>query len=215
MFYDRGRGQYLTDELLPVSFRELRRFELQVLREARSRLQSHAVALLEGRLDIRGFQQSVINTLKERGIQLTILGAGGSEQVTDSMWQELADHLADVFDLLDGFAIALANGELTEKQVVARARQYSGELDQDFHTAWMAAQGEAGYVEARRSLTEGFKHCEECKLYDTLGQWIPIEQVVPIATDCRCNFNCKCTIEIRRSQNISNFADALRQAAAI
>jgi hypothetical protein len=94
-----------------------------------------------------------------------------------------------------GFSTAMADGKLTIGQATYRASMYGNNAIQVFSAMELRAIGDSVLSYARRSLTSGFDHCEQCKLYVTYPAWVPVEDVTPIAVNCDCRGNCKCRIE--------------------
>lgn len=151
-----------------------------------------------GKISTAEFQTRFAQTLKDYTIQSAVLGAGGRDQMSPTHWGKVGSSLKQQYRRIGGMGEALAKGELSEKQIAARIRQYSESSRAAFHSSNKRTHQDVGFTQARRSLDGGAKHCEECPGYSTNGEWIPIDEVVSPGDACSCNGRCRCYVEYRR-----------------
>jgi hypothetical protein len=95
-----------------------------------------------------------------------------------------------------GTASRIATGGLTDKQLRAQARRRSLIAKQAYERQRILDEMTTqGHNEGRRFI--GSNHpCPDCPRHQRLN-WVPIEEIVPIATACVCGGRCLCRIETR------------------
>lgn len=95
------------------------------------------------------------------------------------------------------FADNVANGQLTPGRIRAQARRRALGVRSGFSSAAIIDRMASNFHnEGLRRLTSQHP-CPDCPQYDTNGEFIPLNQVVPIATFCVCQSRCKCRIITR------------------
>lgn len=181
----------------------------QSIRTARATVRN-ARDLIAGRIDLPQYQEQMAREIMNGHLRLAQVGAGGRRQMRPEHYQQLHDQLyADSIgkgDLLrlQRHVERIRKGELSDAQIIDRARRYGSNTRQAYsnarHTALVMANQQ---WEAKRSLDPSSRHCEDCPILSTNGQWRPANEVVPVGSGCRCRGNCRCTVEYRRRQLIN------------
>lgn len=167
------------------------------------KLLAATIALLAGAIALALWQTTIARELKYSHIRMTELAAGGYEAIKMSpdasrYWRLVGRNLRDEYVKLAAFAIAIAAGDKSDKQIQAWIRWKSKSIFVAFSRASILYSAIAiGFNEARRDLDPSADHCEACPLYSTNGQYVPIEQVVPIGHACPCGGHCHCKIRFR------------------
>jgi len=161
-------------------------------------LQGHTRLMASGKISLSEWQERMAASVKSSHLRQALMGSGGKLQMTQQQYGFVGSRLAKEYQAIDQFAQALARGEITEKQALARAAQYGRSTALSFHQAEKVTRIRDNF-QALRSLDAAAQHCPECIEYDTQGQWIPAQDVKPTGADCSCRSNCKCRISWRRS----------------
>ncbi len=128
---------------------------------------------------------------------MTILATGGKERTGLNSYGIAGRHLRQEYQYLNNFAHALANGELSEKQALFRAKLYSQSTVQTYYDAYHYNKIREGFKTAWRSLDPMAQHCNNCPTYRTNG-YVDIKKVVPKGAKCQCRGNCRCQVRYRK-----------------
>jgi hypothetical protein len=147
------------------------------------------------------FEEKFAAILKRSHVQAGIAGRGGKANTHLVHYGAMGRELKEQYQLLRGFVDDMVQGKLTEKQALARAKQYGASTLKSFSVAEKSAIEESNIREGWRRLTPGVQHCEPCKAYVTEG-FVPVSEIVAIGADCQCGGNCRCVI-IWRAARIS------------
>lgn len=161
------------------------------------RLAGHARVFITGKIDLREFQVRIAEDLKASGIRMAALASGGTKRIGRDRYLAIGRELQDQYRRLAKFGRAIADGKLTEKQIIQRARQYSNSSTKIFYDAEKRAKISSGFNAAKRELDPQAIHCASCLRYSTNGKFFPVEQVVAPGTGCECRGNCRCRIVYR------------------
>ena len=192
--YDRAQAKYRdgnTGRFVSRS-RILRLVDEEAARLS-TRMQAHARLLTSDKIDLPEWQRRSAEDLKLSAIRSTILGSGGKSLTTSKAYGGTGRLLRDQYSYLDGFSRDLAAGKLTKEQAIARAGLYGASTRSAFHQSEKIARGREGFKLAKRVLDKSSMHCQDCLNYAT-PNFVPIEQIVPIASACRCRARCRCSI---------------------
>lgn len=165
-------------------------------------IQSKTTKLIEGKIELNMWLNSIAKTLKTQHIQQYLLGRGGEAMLVDDDYDRIADRVKNEFKYLKGFAQAIKDGKLSDAQIRARMQLYIGATDQTRKLAQRQGHIVAGHDEERRVLAQ-VKHCPSCLSHTAKG-WQPIGTLPPIGTDCECLSNCRCSFEYRRTSGKSS-----------
>lgn len=197
IIYDRKLGRFRdaeTGQFVPAS-----RIELEINREigrVGNRLQSLTRALAEGRITIDEWQRQFAAILKESHLQMAAFGAGGRDQLDAQHYGYIGFQLKKEYDALAAFAVALMAGAITLRQALKRSQMYAESIRISFNRANHTTHRRDGF-EGARSLSVA-QHCLQCPGYDTMGEFLPADQIVPIGEQCDCRRMCKCYIVWRK-----------------
>jgi hypothetical protein len=199
--YDSSAGQYRGDDGRFVArSRVLEIVEGETL-ALQSKLQRHVKKAIRGQIDAATLARDLSQDLKIHSIQMAAMAKGGIKRLTFSDYGKIGKAQQErnkrIRTLIDG----LIAGTVSEKQALQRAAQYAGTIKQIYSVVEHSEQTQY-YNQAKRLLTPGVEHCQECINLQTFG-WINASEVVPIGSQCSCRQNCKCVIMYR------NFSQAV------
>ena len=138
--WDRNLNNYVnlsTQRMVKRS--EIIRLLTEVSDGAGERLSRLAQQLHQGTLTERQFYEIARREVKHAYNANVALGKGGWHQVTQAEWGRNGALLRQEYARLKEFGRALASGELSEAQAVARARLYA---DSAYAQYWRAERGE-------------------------------------------------------------------------
>lgn len=192
--FDQRTGRYRGESGRFVSRADVLRIVDEETARGQVRLRAIARLLVSKRIDIPEFQTRMAEQIKSSHIRLGLLGAGGKEAMTPQHYGTIGFNLRDEFKYLRNFGKAIAAGELDESQVMRRAELYAESSRLSFFAVEKQARQRAGVKLAKRSLDPQAKHCSDCLRHSTDGQWVPISEIVPVGSRCRCRNRCKCQI---------------------
>lgn len=197
--YEKNTGQFrnlTTGKFAPLSD-VTTALDSEVL-TLQGKLGNLATQYTQGKMDLATFQSQMATEIKYAHIRASGVGAGGSDRLTKKHYGSIGGRLNNEFtQFLKGFGDAVAGDQLSEAQIIARAKMYARSLKQTFHASRHITRGQDGALEGKRSLDSGAKHCSACPDYDTGGQWVSISEIVPVGTACPCRGNCRCHVEYR------------------
>jgi hypothetical protein len=183
----------------------------QILATERKRLETrltrHTEKLLSGALDIGEWERAIAVELKTAAIQSTIFAAGGRGRTTRRHYGQAGTELKRQYGYLSKFAQAIANGELSEAQILARVKLYSNSMQISYNQSEKTTKRREGRNEASRTLDPTANHCPSCPALATDG-FVPIAQVTPVGTNCQCGGNCRCIVTYRFNPRL---ADLIRR----
>ncbi|MBD2771148.1 hypothetical protein [Iningainema tapete] len=171
-------------EVLKVVGEEVNRLEV--------RLKGHARLLNQGKIDIAEFQTRIAQSLKESHLRNAAVGAGGVEQFTPTHYGKVGAELKKQYQFLDGFGKDLADGKLSEKQILSRAAMYAASSRTSFFEAEFTSRGKYGFL-AKRLLDPQSRHCDSCISLQRL-EWTPIHRLTPPGVNCQCGGRCRCRL---------------------
>lgn len=190
-YRDIDTGKFISrDRVVETAQAETTRLKVRCL--------GHARVLLSGKVELAEYQARVAQDLKASIIRNTILGAGGKDRVVAVQYLAAGRQLKEQYKLLDKFARDIADGKLTEKQILARTGQYANAATVAYYEAEKFDRQRIGFNAAMRSLDPQAKHCKSCLRHHTNGQWLSIELVVPSGVDCECRGNCRCRVQYKK-----------------
>ena len=177
-----------------------------VIGQEHSRLESEMLAstgrLARNKISVEQWQAQLIKSQKNSNLRAMVAGAGGRAAFNDNVRNSvlLKHHQRRQQD----FAIALSeltqkltNGELTLGQVQGWAKYQASNAEQSFNESqFLTRMIMQGHNEFMRWVANT-KHCPDCPGHSTNGQWIAIEDGVPVGSRCRCKGRCRCGSDTR------------------
>ena len=165
-------------------------------------LQGHTRLMASGKISLSEWQERMAASVKSSHLRQALMGSGGKLQMTQQQYGFVGSRLAKEYQAIDQFAQALARGEVTEKQALARAAQYGRSTALSFHQAEKVTRIRDGFV-GKRSLDPQARHCEECPIYSTQGQFVPAAEIVPTGTNCSCSGRCRCLVVWKKPRSLN------------
>lgn len=195
MLYDSRVGQYRGDNGRFVSREKVLAVVDGEAIALGVKLQRHVKRAINGQITAIDLAEAMSQDLKLYSIQMAGMARGGIKKITMADYGKIGQVQAERNRRLRGFVDALLNGDITEKQALARARQYAGTIKQ-VHSVIEHDEMQKFYRYAKRLLNPLASHCEQCIAYQRL-QWTLIDQIVPVGVRCDCRQNCECTIVYR------------------
>jgi hypothetical protein len=156
------------------------------------KLQTHVKAAIGGKLTAIDLAEKMSQDLKLYSIQMAAMARGGINKLTRADYGKIGQAQSERNRRLKGFVDVLINGEITEKQALARAKLYAGSIKQ-VHSAIEHEEMGKYYRLAKRLLNPLAAHCPQCISHERL-LWTRLEDIVPTGTRCNCRQNCKCII---------------------
>lgn len=196
--YDRSVGQYRDSRGRFVPRATILKLVDEEAARLETRMKAHARLLTQRKIALPEFQQRAVDDLKLSHLRMTILASGGKSQISSAQYGATGRLLRDQYQYLEGFAQDLAAGKLSAARAIARAGMYGGSSRTAFHAAEKIARGREGFIEAKRSLDPGARHCSSCLGYSTNGLWVPLEQIVMPGVNCECFHKCRCLVVFRK-----------------
>lgn len=151
-------------------------------------------AFMDGELAPGVWLHEMHTTLRRVHLQMAALGAGGWDRLTAADYGRMGGLLGMDYRRLVEFARAIAAGELTSAQAMARLGLYLGNARRNFwHGQRVAPRQDATVVLFRRLLGIA-EHCDDCVGYADLGwQRADSGQVPAPGEGSVCLTNCRCT----------------------
>lgn len=198
--YSKKLGAFRYADTKRIVSRDRVLFELdQEVARTQTRLKGIARLLASDKIDLPTFQIRFAEELKLSHLRSASFGAGGRQQMSARQFGYVGAKLKEEYGFLDGFAQALANGELTATQALNRAGMYGQGIRSSFFRAEHQTKDRDGFL-GKRSLDAGASHCPECVTYSTQGKYVPASEIIPIATNCTCKRFCRCQITWQRGK---------------
>jgi hypothetical protein len=142
-----------------------------------------------GSLTQREFYEGMRNEVREAYNASAALGKGGWAQMTPADWGTNGQKLREEYANLQKFAQDLADGLVSEKQAVARAKLYADSAYQRYWELWQAQQRELGNDEEKFETVGDERVCPICTGYEAQG-WQPLGTFPTPGTPhlgCRCS----------------------------
>lgn len=192
--FDKRTGRYRNESGRFISRADVLRMVEEETARGQVRLRAIARLLVSKRIDVPEFQARMAQQIKSSHIRLGLLGAGGKDAMTSQHYGQIGRGLRDEFSYLRNFGEAIAAGELTESQIMRRAELYSMSARLSFFAVEKQARQRAGVRLAKRDLDPQARHCDDCLKHSTNGRWVPISEIVPVGSRCRCRNKCRCSI---------------------
>lgn len=185
-YRDAGSGRFLSASASV----DLRDHYLEMQRQAMASL---AQRVSSGELTVGQWEAASRAAIKEAWTVQYAYGAGGRRAVTTEMRAELGDLITQQYGYLNGFARDLANGTMSEAQVLARAGLYGDAAVLGYESGVSAAW--AGTESEWHNISNSADPCGECPALSALG-WRPAGSFsLPGQRECKAR--CKCVLSRR------------------
>lgn len=172
--WDARLGNYVNR----ATGRMVKRAEIQgalgaVCDRGASTLAGIAQAGQNGTLTPRQFYEAMQREVRQLYNASAALGKGGWAQMTQSDWGRVGRALREEYGRLRAFAAGLADGTISEKQAIARARLYADSAYRQYWKTWGGLQEGLGNDEERWISMEDPLVCPTCRELEARG-WQPI-----------------------------------------
>lgn len=162
------------------------------IENAKSDLTTLGQLLLDGKINLKTWQQQTAEALKILHTQEYLLGVGGQKAIQKFDYLEIGRELKSQYEYLRNFAIDLTQGKMTPAQFSVRSSMYADAAKISYFRGEKTAAGRSGYTHGRRALGAA-EHCADCPSIAALGI-VPIEEVILPTQRCSCRVRCKCKI---------------------
>lgn len=171
----------------------------EMINTTNQKMQNSITQLFNGNISIRDFEKENAQNIKILFVQHRMLGAGGYSQTKPEDWLELGRELKNnQYPRFHQFVKEIEEGKLSQAQAAARLQMYSQSAKSSFQAAKKQERKRSGFQFARRYLGSCKDHCGDCITYATWGV-VPIAQLIPPCTNCRCGGRCCCYVEYRKT----------------
>jgi len=107
-----------------------------------SKAQELARRLSANDIDLATWQKSMRTDIKTSYIDQYVLGRGGRSQMTQADWGRVGQQLKEQYGYLSNFARDIANGNMSEAQIAARAQLYHNSSVQAFELGHARSYGD-------------------------------------------------------------------------
>lgn len=162
--------------------------------QVKGTLRGYAQDLIDGSINVAEFQRRMADEIKSSHIAAYSVGRGGREGFTPRDFGKIGGMLRQrQYKHLDGFAQAIANGELTEAQILDRAGRYAGQVNGFYGEGFRQSAAESEATHERRVMNPAKENCPDCIEFAKAG-WQPIGNL-PAIGQSRCDGNCGCYFE--------------------
>lgn len=163
-----------------------------------NRLAALTIAAHDGRLSPAAFAEQFSAEIRRLHLQNRALGAGGWANMTQADYGAVGGKLAADYRRIQGYADAMANGEITLAQALNRTRLYAGNARTQYWESWRSRQQpRIGRVIIDKRNLGAAEHCGGC--LDLHARGWQMQGVLPSPGDgfTECLSGCMCTIESR------------------
>ncbi len=195
--WDKKRGVY-TFGKNALSERKFYRIARSQVDNNVSKFEKLTTRFVNGNISFTDWQKGMINQMRVSHVNMARLGRGGKDNTFANHYLEVGNSLRTIhYPAFKNFANDVANGKLTEKEIIARAKLYGKATKNSFEKARVSNYADATVI-GRRRLGGCRNHCPECIIYATQG-WMKLTDVILPGEKCTCKMNCCCSIEIKKS----------------
>lgn len=141
-YYYRDRNQYQDAESGKfISQSRVRALMQRFENRYKQDIKSISDRLSNGEISIQRWVTEMRQAVKDAYVIQYTVGKGGVGNMTQSDWGRIGGLLKGQYAYLNGFASQIANGELTPKQIAARANLYIDSSTQAFERGKAASHG--------------------------------------------------------------------------
>jgi hypothetical protein len=190
-YTDLESGRYVPRDLI---FGELNA-DVQRFRTTADRLSQE---FLDKKISHTTYSRKLREALKPILTRSSALGAGGMGNLEGRQLSQLGNGAKSAYSSLKNLSDQIKAGELTAGQIAERARRLGNHAYAGFHRAEQISRAEGGFSMASRQLAGSGNHCNDCIAHQTQG-YVPLDEVVPIGTNCVCGGRCRCQIYYRKA----------------
>lgn len=146
----------------------------------------------QGALSAGDFRSLFREELKREYIRQYLIGIGGRGQMKPEDWGSVGGMLADQYRYMEGFLDEIMAGNLSEAQIIARARMYINSTREAFERAHGRNAEKLGMSEEKWIIDPAAENCPDC-LQNASQGWQPIGTFPkPGSGATQCLTNCHC-----------------------
>lgn len=186
--WDKQKRQYIRNGK-PIPPASVRQLVLDVIETAKERLSN--IAGKAGANRAEWFIESR-EELKRMHMALSMVAQGGRAQMDPRAWGRAGQVIKSELEYLRGFERDIANGGLSDAQILARAIQYGESAYKTYQNGVFNRERDAGVGFARRVLDVNAENCEDCPSLAT-DHFLPITEVAEIGNSS-CGGMCRCEV---------------------
>lgn len=141
------------------------------------------------------YRDAYVTELKTLHIQMALVGVGGKNNATQSLYGKVGNTLKQEYRYLNNFIDDIVSGNLTPSQIKARQNMYANKI---WNSYWLARTDKAREVFTQeRRVLQPAEHCDDCIALAAVG-WQPIGTLPkPADGSTQCLSNCRCIMEYR------------------
>jgi hypothetical protein len=194
--YDAISKKYFDEFGKEILVKDIAEAVDKVAQRTKKEMKEIAESFVSKKINRAEFEIQMRDKIKASHILSRSIAKGGREQMTIKDWSRVGNGVKEQYKYLNNFERKIANGQLSDAQIVSRAQLYaaSGRTDyfKDFQQAkseWRDGEKEP---KARRVLNAA-ESCEDCIEYAALG-FVPVTELPEIG-DSICGIYCKCELE--------------------
>lgn len=141
-YYYRDRNQYQDAETGKfISQSRVRALMQRFENRHKQDIKSISDRLSNGEISVQRWVEEMRKAVKDAYVIQYAVGKGGMENMTQADWGRVGGLLRGQYAYLNGFASQISNGELTPKQIAARANLYVDSSTQAFERGKAASHG--------------------------------------------------------------------------
>lgn len=146
---------------------------------------------------LKDLEETLVLQLRNLHVQMTLLGGGGENNITPTMWGRLGSTLREEYKYLRNFLSGIADGSVTEGDIERRMNMYGNKIWNSYWNAKAEQMKVSGFTQERRVL-QPTEHCDDCVQLAGKG-WQPIGTLPkPADGSTQCLSNDRCIMEFRR-----------------
>jgi hypothetical protein len=161
-----------------------------------STLENLTKQLYAGEIPLARWQAGIALELKDAHVALSVFGAGGRANMNQAAFGRVGQTLREQYRFLNDFASDIQKGLVSERQALARIKQYGNAAQQSYYAEYAAQNRNSGklyYYELHPA-----EHCIDC-IARSAGNPYTYDNLVGYPGDgsTRCRGNDACTLEAR------------------
>lgn len=173
----------------------IRRFVIETVGLARTRLTTIAEAYINHRNVAQWFTGTKAE-LRAMHTAMAMIAQGGKLQMEAKSWGKVGQMIRTEMDYLRQFERGIANGAVSDAQLLARVIAYGEAGRKVYENMVKAREAEAGMY-ARRVLMPG-QNCEDC-IEAASDEFVPADEVLEIGAST-CGVFCNCLLEFAETE---------------
>jgi hypothetical protein len=190
-YRSKSTGQFLRKEAIA-------RLTQGHINNVKDDLKAVGQLLIDGKINLRTWQQTTAETLKILHTQEYLLGIGGQGQIQKADYLEIGRELKVQYKYLRNFAQELTQGIMTPAEALNRITMYGDAAKVSYFRGEKTASKRAGFSYGMRILGAA-EHCSDCPRIAALGV-VPIDELIMPTQQCECRIKCHCSIRYLKNQ---------------